>query len=322
MLEDKEKAFQVSKVNAVGHEQMMKGEGGHADGQEVVPYLLLDQHTPRHGDFPFQIVHLYHVPLDIYSESTLAQEIFGIPWATFAIDAHSWRQLAVYLAFDLPRHSSYFMVLRECVRRYRRLPQILVIDEGSGLNSDRFKAFLATCRITKVERPLAKPDAALAIEQLFGMSDIDFIEDVLDHTQNDEKLRAMTRTVDPDPRARWPLEVFYQRLCEWCYEVYDNRPHPALGQTPREAYEAGMLLSDVRSSYMIPYDETFRMLTLPMRRNAKVFRGRGVKVNHLFYWSDVFRSPEVENAAVPIGYDPADLSHVYAFVKGRWVKCL
>lgn len=322
MLEDKEKAFQVSKVNAVGHEQMMKGEGGHADGQEVVPYLLLDQHSPRHGDFPFQIVHLYHVPLDIYSESSLAQEIFGIPWATFAIDAHSWRQLAVYLAFDLPRHSSYLMVLRECVRRYARLPQILVVDEGSGLNSDRFKAFLAQYSITKVERPLAKPDAATAIERLFGMTDTNFIEDVLDHTQNDEKLRAMTRTVDPDPRARWPLEVFYKRLCEWCYEVYDNCPHPALGQTPREAYEAGMLLSDVRSSYMIPYNETLRMLTLPMRRNAKVFPGRGVKVNHLFYWSDVFRSPEVENAAVPIGYDPADLSHVYAFVKGRWAQCL
>ncbi len=310
-------------MNTDGQEQIHKREElRDVPLEEKVPYLWLDQYTPRYGDFPFQIVHLYHVPLDIYSESSRAQEIFGIPWATFAVDAHSQRQLAAYLAFDLPRHSSYLMVLRECVRRYARLPQILVIDEGSGLNSDRFKAFLAHYSLTKVERPLAKPNTASAIERLFGMSDIDFIEDVMDNTQNDEKLRAMTRTIGPDPRARWPLEVFYQRLCEWCYEVYDNRPHPALGQTPRESYEAGMLLSDVRSSHMIPYDETFRMLTLPMRRKAKVNPGRGVKVNHLFYWSDAFRSPEVERAEVLIGYDPSDWSHVFAFVKGRWVRCL
>ena len=290
--------------------------------EENVPYLWLDQHTSPHGDFPFHIVHLYRVQLDIYSESSQPEEIFGIPWATFAVDAYSRRQLAVHLAFNFPRHASYLMTLRECVRRSSRLPQILVVDEESNHNNGRFGAFLSECGITKVERPLAKPNAASAIERLFAMTDIDFIEDVLDNTQNDEKLRAMTRTVDPDPRARWPLEVFYIRLRKWCYEVYDNRSHPALGQTPREAYETGMLLSGARSSRMIPYNETFRMLTLPMRGKARVIPRRGVKVNHLFYWSDTFRSPEVENERVSIGYDPSDVSRVYAFVKGRWVQCL
>lgn len=257
-------------MNTDGPEQTLKREGMRVADDEIVPFLSLDQHTPQHRDFPFHIVHLYRVQLDIYSESSWPEEILIIPWVTFAV----------------------------------------------------FEAFLSEYGITKVERPLTELDKGSPIEQLFGMTDIDFIEDVLDNTQNDKKLRAMTRTIDPDPRAKWPLEVFYQRLCEWCYEVYDNRPHPALGQTPCEAYEASMLLSGVRFSRMIPYNETFRMLTLPMRGKAKVIPGRGVKVNHLFYWSDAFRSPEVENAAVPIGSDPADLSHVYAFVKGRWAQCL
>ena len=70
-------------MNTDEHQQMMKGEGGRASDQREVPYLLLDQHTPQHGDFPFHIVHLYHAQLDIYSERSRSEEISGIPRGNF-----------------------------------------------------------------------------------------------------------------------------------------------------------------------------------------------------------------------------------------------
>ena len=274
-----------------------------------------------HGDFPFQIVHLYHVQLDIYSESSRSEQILGIPWATFAVDARSWRLLAVYIASDLPRSASYLMILRECVRRYARLPQTLVLNEESGFNDRGFEAFILLYGITKVEHPLTEPDKASPLELLFGMTEIDFIEDVMNSTQTSESLGETMKANTPDPGARWSLDVFSKRLCHWCYEVYDTRLHPVLGQTPREAYEAGMLSIGVRSLRMIPYDETVRMMTLPICKIARVNPSKGVKALGGFYWTEAFRAPELEKALVPVRYDPADMSHVIVFAKGRWLQC-
>src|SRR5260370_10765309 len=201
-----------------------------------------------HGDFPFEVVYLFHVQLDMNSECSRHEEIPEILRATFAVDAHSWRLLAVCVASDLPRCASYLKVLRECVRRYARLPQTLVLTEESGCNDRGFEAFLHLYRITKVEHSLTGPDKASPIELLFGMTERGFIEDLMNNSQASESHGETTKADPPDPGARLSLDVFSKRLCHWCYEVYDPRPHPALGHTPREAYEADLLTSGTRSS--------------------------------------------------------------------------
>jgi len=83
--------------------------------------------TPRHSDRPFEIAHLDHTELDIELVSSLTGSNLGRPWATFLTDAFSRRLLAFALTFDPPSYRSCMMVLRECVRRHNRLPQILVV---------------------------------------------------------------------------------------------------------------------------------------------------------------------------------------------------
>jgi hypothetical protein len=99
--------------------------------------------------------------------------------------------------------------------------------------------------------------------------------------------------------------------------------HASLGQTPREAYKAGLIKAGIRAHRFIPFDETFRMATLPTtpKGSAKILPGRGVKIKHLFYWSDSFRNPLVENTQVRIRYDPFNAGMAYAFVSGKWVEC-
>ncbi|MDZ8138449.1 MAG: hypothetical protein RM049_24595 [Nostoc sp. DedQUE04] len=48
---------------------------------------------------------------------------------------------------------------------------------------------------------------------------------------------------------------------------------------------------------MISYDENFQILTLPTTSEgkAKVQVGRGVKINSIYYWSNSFRDPQIEN---------------------------
>ena len=84
----------------------------------------------------------------------------------------------------------------------------------------------------------------------------------------------MTKAVNPKNQALWQLPDLYSFLCEWAYEVYDQEKHPALGQSPREAWESGLDLGGPREHRRIRYDDVFRVLTLPgsPRETALVYR--------------------------------------------------
>jgi putative transposase len=293
------------------YEQTLKRKGRRAAYQEQQPmenpqYWLLEEQTPRHGDRPFEIGHLDHTELDIVLRHSRTGKVLGRPWCTFLIDAYSRRILVVYLTYDPPSYRTDMMVLRECVRRYGRLPQTLIVDGGPDFNSTYFETLLAMYDVTKLERPGTAPRAGAVLERLFGTTNTSFIHNLLGNTQASKVPRQTSREVDPRRHARWMLGALYRRLCEWCYEVYDQRFHPALEQSPREAFEAGMLLAGVRPSRLIDYDETFLMMTLPttQKGTAKVVR-QGVKIHYEFYWADAFRHPEVLDTEVPIRCEPS-----------------
>jgi putative transposase len=64
-------------------------------------------------------------------------------------------------------------------------------------------------------------------------------------------------------------------------------------------------------------------MTLPTtaRGTALVDSGKGVKINHLHYWSTVFRNPAIERTRVPVRYDPYDAGTAYAYVGNHWIGC-
>jgi putative transposase len=65
------------------------------------------------------------------------------------------------------------------------------------------------------------------------------------------------------------------------------------------------------------------MMTLPTtaRGTALVDSGKGLKINHLHYWSTVFRNPAIERTRVPVRYDPYDAGTAYAYVGNHWISC-
>ena len=137
-------------------------------------------------------------------------------------------------------------------------------------------------------------------------------------------VRQVTKSINPKAHAAWTLPALYDRLMEYAYEVYDGNGHPALGQTPAEAFAAGMERGGERLHRRVAYDDGFKMLTLPTtaRGVAKVQPGSGVKINYIYYWAAELANPEVEKSLLPVRYDPFDLSTAYVFVGGRWTKCV
>lgn len=304
------------------YSQTLKRQGSRAAYENKEFYWSLTPTTPRHGERPLHIAHIDHTELDAQLVCSITGQNFGRAWATFLTDAFS-RRLAVYVTYDPPSYRSSMMIFRECVRRFGRMPQIVVVDGGRDFSSTYFETLLARYECVKKIRPPAEGHFGSVCEKVFDTSNTQFIHNLQGNTQIMRNVRQVTTSVDPREHALWTLEGLYLFLREWAYEVYDTIEHPALGQSPRDAFARGMVTAGERAHRIIPYDDEFRMLTRPTTRKgtAKVLPGRGIKINNLYYWSDLFRRPEVEGARVKVRYDPYDMGLGFAYVRGEWVEC-
>ncbi|MBD2461660.1 DDE-type integrase/transposase/recombinase [Oscillatoria sp. FACHB-1407] len=321
-----------------GVNQTFKREGRRAAIQKEPFYWELEITTPRHGNRPFEIVHLDHTELDIQlissiqslttcSQISISDAIkhnLGRPWATFMCDAFSRRLLVVYLTYEEPSYRSCMMALRICVQRFRRFPQTLIVDNGPEFHSHYFEQLIAYHYSTKKHRPIAKARFGAVPERLFGIANTQFIHELTGNTQIMKKQRQVTKSVNPKTLATWTLDALYESLCEWAYEIYDKREHSALGKSPREAFNEGIALGGDRSHRRVEYDEVFRILTLPAPDGGtrKVQPGYGIKIHNIYYWSNAFRNPEIERSSVEARYDPFDAGVAYALVQGQWVQCV
>jgi len=305
------------------YDQTRKRQGARAAYIHEPFYATLELTTPRHGDRPFEIVHLDHTELDIELVCSRTGRPLGRPWASFLTDAFSRRVLAVILLYQPPSKVACMLTMRECVRRFGRLPQTLVVDGGREFQSTYFETLLAVYECVKKTRPPAKARFGSVCERLFGTANTQFVHNLQGNTQSTRQVRQMTAAVNPRTHAIWTLEALAQRVREFAYEVYDTAPHTALGLSPREVFTQGMATSGARMHRLIPYDEHFRMLTLPTtyKETATVSPGKGIRLHYLYYWADAFRDPLVERTRVPVRYEPHDVGIAYAFVHHHWVRC-
>jgi len=307
------------------YEQVLKRQGKRAATQLEPWFWELERTTPKHGDRPLEIGHLDHTELDVELVSARTGKPLGRPWASFLTDAFTRRLLAIYLTFDPPSYRSCLMLLRECVWRYGRLPQIMVVDGAREFESVYFETLTTYYGCTKKTRPWAHPRYGSVCERLFGTANTQFVHDLVGNTQIMQRVRQVTKRIQPKEQAVWTLGDLYDYLSIWAFEVYDLTEHPALGQSPADAFRMGIATTGERVH--MRYDDDFRYLSLAgprreKRGTAKVEQGHGVKINYVHYSSKFFALPGVEGTDVLVRYDPFDIGVAYAFVQGNWVKCL
>ncbi len=282
-----------------------------------------EQTISRHGSYAWAMGHLDHTELNLILCDSRTGQPLGKCWLTLLILSHPRRIAAYALTFDPPSYRSCLMVLRLCVKRYGRLPTAITVDGGPEFQSVYFEQLLALYQVRKHQRPAAEPRFGSPQERLFGTMETEFLYHLLGNTQATREPRLNTRATDPQRQAVWTLPTLAERVQQWADEEYETIRHPALGMTPREAYELSLKRDGERLHKAIEYDDAFLRATFPTTKKgtAKVEPGVGVRMNYLDYWCEAMRDPTVEGTQVKVRYSPFDVSVGYAYIDGRWRKC-
>jgi putative transposase len=305
------------------YEQALRRKGPRAAYVEKEFFWNLDQTTPPHGDRPLEVCHVDHTELDLSMVAGSIMEGMGRLWLTILSDAFSRRILAHYLTYDAPSYRSCMMVIRDCVRRHGRLPQILVIDNGAEFRSTYFDQLLAKFEITKQLRPRAQSRFGSVQERLFGTANSQFIHTLRGNTQIMKQVRQVSKSYNPSNLAIWDMVSLETRIEDFFYEVYDKNEHPALHRSPRDTFSAGLMFTGARAHRIIAYNYDFLMQTAPSTRTGYVTVdcSRGVIINYFRYWCTEFRDPKLDNKRLDVRYDPFNLGTAWVHIRGRWVEC-
>ncbi|MBT0663656.1 DDE-type integrase/transposase/recombinase [Geobacter pelophilus] len=310
-----------SKISRV--EVTRKRKGKKAAYQVEISYWQLEIDTPRHGDRPFEVVHIDHTRLDIVLFDSKTGKSLTHLWLTIMIDAFTRRVLAIYISFEPPSYRPVMMILRECVRRFQRLPQTLVLDNGKEFHSRYLARVCAYYMINIKYRPPSQARFGSVVERIFGTTNTVFVNTLLGNTQGMKNPRSVSSSHLPANNAVWTFDALKPRLEEFLYEIYDQIDHPALFESPRAAFERGIIEHGLRTGRCVAYDDSFMMMTRPTppKGTALVVPSKGVKINNIFYWCDAFRSRVIEKTRVPVRYEPFNIGIAYAYVNGTWQIC-
>jgi len=263
--------------------------------------------------------HIDHTQVDLEVISSETGENLGRPWVTVMIDHFSRRIVGFFLTFDPPSYRSVLMTLRDCVRRYGRLPDAIVVDGGKEFRSTWFEVTCAFYQVRIVRRPPRQGRFGAQIERFFGSHNTMLLHTLEGNTQLRKNVRQMTPEVDPSKAAIWTFGALNDLLCDFYYQVYDQMEHSSILCTPRAAFERSLVRHGTREMRQLVYDQDFLIMTCPSteKGQAKV-QPDGVKINYFYYNSP--RLTAQLGKSVKVRYEPYDISKAWAFVDGQWVR--
>ena len=300
-----------------------KREGERAANRLSGPRVTQDPVIPRQADRIWQVAHVDHTLVDVWLVSSAGVRL-GRAWLTLMIDDWSRMVLAMRLSFTSPSRLSVFQVLYDCLGRHGRVPDFLVVDQGSDFQSHDVEAAFAHLRIHKVERPAGKPRFGAVIERMFGKVNVELFHELPGNTKLSRRGRDLSSAFDPKRKAELSLRELDGLLEEWLFDVYPELFHESLSMTPREKYKRGMAYSRAHVARYVPRDDRLRIVlsSTPKRPTRRVSEGGTIAVERFRYAHKALRAGDVVGTDVPVKLDPGDASVVFARVRGKWVTCV
>ncbi|WP_322032824.1 transposase family protein [Paraburkholderia sp. J76] len=279
--------------------------------------LILDIREPIHGLFPHEVVYIDHTQPNLMTAGTHGED-WGKVWLSAAVDAHVPIPRASYVSYDPPSAWSALMVLRDYVRRWHRLPRVVVVDGGKEFRSHAFQLF---CKIFGIEiryRGPGRPRGGALVERMFGVTEQEFFTGLEGSSLQLKDARMTTKSVSPNQFRKWTFPALCRALDHYLFQVRPLDVHPRLGISPREFEEARIQQTGLRKHMSIEFDENLLLLTCPAppQSQHRVYPHRGIWESGRYYWHSSFSTLGKRKLEVRI--EPWLAQIIYVYTGSRW----
>lgn len=279
--------------------------------KEPIP-LTFDYEHPVHGVLPHEVAYCDHTTLNVFLRGSRIADL-GKPTLTVMLDGAMTKTRAFFLSYRPPGTMSVLMCLRDYVRRNKRLPRVLVLDNGREFHSEALKAFCSVFSIEIRWRRRSRPRDSSKVERLLGATEMEVLSSLDGNSLAMKDPRMVSPSHHPDKHIKWTLPALHGSLEHYFFKVHPERVHPSLGMSPNDFEKRQLLELGAREHIMVRYDEFFKLLTSPHtpgKSTRVVDRMRGVFVDGEFYWHDQFRNAK-RNEQVEVRIEPWNARVVY-----------
>lgn len=134
--------------------------------------------------------------------------------------------------------------------------------------------------------------------------------------------RGRSPSHSPKAHAVWTLSTLREEIDYFLTEVFPKIPHEGVRGLPGQLFDKSVADQGDRPRRYIPYDDAFRIITMPLfNRQVTVRHNRGIRVNYFWYWHADLINPKWRGTKVTVRYDPQDAGYVEALLGTRWVRC-
>lgn len=297
--------------------------GGRRMGNAEAPWLdpLLRTLLPTR---PFEVAHIDHWEVDIVAVLPVGTDkvVTARPWLTAMVDSFSGEVLAMWLTFRAPSRTSCAMVLRDCVRRHNKLPEIVIVDGGPEFDSVHFASTLAALGVTRVNRSPEDPRFGKEAERLFGAYKERFARGKPGFTEGIKAARKVSGKLSADRRAELTIGDLLSSLETFTFTSYNGSSPP--GQLmARGAIRAQSLSAFPFSGVSTSWDTRFLILTAVEAPQSSYQLGppRGVRVLNRWYSCPALAAYRGPKGHVYVRIDPFDDSVIYVCLKSLWYVC-
>lgn len=283
---------------------------------------------PRHRGMlatrAFSIAHIDHwnVDLQLVVCTLDGQRITQRPWLTAMVDSYSGEVLGLWLTFRAPSREACSMVVRDCVRRHGRLPEMLVVDGGSEFDSVQFAAMLAEMRITRANRPPEDPRFGQEAERLFGGLKERFARGLPGFIEGVASARKVSGAFSASNRAELRLHELLEAMESYVFRGYNLSPKPGCLES-RAGLRAQSDALFPFSGSKVAWNTEFLIRTSveAPRETYALSPGRGVRVLGRWYSGEGLVDYRGFKKDLKVRIDPFDHAVVYACIDGKWHVC-
>lgn len=134
--------------------------------------------------------------------------------------------------------------------------------------------------------------------------------------------RGRSPSHSPKAHAIWTLSALRSEIDHFLTEVFPQTPHEGIRGFPGQLFAKSVADQGNRPRRYIPYDDAFRVVTMPLfHRQVTVRHNRGIRINYFWYWHDDFIAAQWRGTKVTVRYDPQDAGVVEALLGTQWVRC-